>query len=70
MKSLGRIYDKVWDGNELTDSEVMAGEKLFKNLTNQLFAAGPMFILTAKETNRTYHALRSVRRARKLVKLS
>lgn len=67
--SLGRIYDKVQFGDRLTDHEVVAGEKLYKGLTDRLYAAGPSFIIVAKETNRMYLGLKSAREARGLEQL-
>lgn len=60
------IYTKYCDGTSLTDKEVLEGEKFFRGLADQLFWAGPAFVISAKEANRTYLGLHGFREARKL----
>ena len=60
------IYEKYTDGDSLTDEEVLAGEKHFKQLSDLLYRSGMAFEITAKEANRAYLGLKGYRESRGL----
>jgi hypothetical protein len=62
------ILKKLSSGDALTNGEVLFGMVFFKDLADQLFACGPVFLLAAKEANRAWMDLESFARARGIYK--
>lgn len=63
MKS---VYEKLINGDSLTNKEVDSGVLFFKALADDLFTLGPVFRLAAIEALRTYNRLYDFQQARKL----
>jgi hypothetical protein len=63
---INNIYKKFTNGDTLSDDEVLAGEKHFKELTNLLYRSGVAFEITAKEANRVHMGLQEYRTSRGL----
>ena len=61
-----QIYEKVCNGDSLTDEEVLKGMKFYRQLTNDLMKCGPVFALARNEANRTYMKLYDFAQARGL----
>ncbi len=62
------IYEKYTSGAELSDAEILTGEKHFEQLADLLYRSGSAFVISAKEANRVYIGLKSYRMARDLKK--
>lgn len=65
MNKQHRIYEKVLDGDTLTDDEVRDGIAFHRNLCDDLHSLGPIFALAAKESRRVYAVLLSYEAARR-----
>lgn len=52
MNKQHRIYEKVLNGDTLTDDEVRDGIAFHRHLCDDLQALGPVFALAAKESRR------------------
>lgn len=60
------IYKKYQKGSPLTDDEIREGMEFFKDVSDKLYQAGPVFILPAIECNRVYLGLNGYYTARKM----
>lgn len=59
------IYQRLTDGDGLTDTEVNRGAAFFKRLSADLSAAGPIFRIAFLEANRVYLKLDDMQAARR-----
>lgn len=64
---LKTIYTRVCNTDRLSNKEVREGYEFFATLSEQLYKAGPAFVIAAKEAGRTADTLRGFAVARKLV---
>ena len=64
MNLAEKIYNKLYQGDALTDEELQAGIEHFKQVSDLLMVSGPVFRLAADEANRIYCRLRDFQVAR------
>lgn len=62
------IYEKVLNGNVITNLELQFGIEFFQDLADKLNRCGPQFRLAANEANRVYMLLSDFHTARREVK--
>jgi hypothetical protein len=58
------IYNKMLDGDALTNTEVIEGSAFYIKLAEDLSACGPAFRLAANEAHRVGRNLKDFREAR------
>lgn len=59
------IYEKVRNGDSLTDAEVLYGWSYFSKLSKDLYKLGPVFELQARECRRVGDVLEDMYTARR-----
>ncbi len=60
------IYEAHYNGDSITDEELLRAIPFFKRLANDLRQVGPTFHLAFKEANNTYYIFRDYAFARDL----
>ena len=60
-----RLVEDIRLGNSISDEELKAARKFYKNLTESLECLGAEFKIQADETRRTFYRLDSYHAARK-----
>lgn len=58
------IYEKVCNGDNITDDELDVGIRHFRDLTQLLIVSGPVFKLATNEAARVYQSLEGFKKAR------
>ena len=62
------IYEKVLNGDPLTDREIEEGIEFFDDLNKKLMMLGPVFLLSSNEVNRVLILLKNFKQDREGVK--